>query len=59
MGLDLTTFILTIIFAFVIGSFLSFFIVRNAIESSRLMKKVEQLEADIAELKRNETTKTD
>lgn len=59
MDLDSTTFILTIIFAFVIGSFLFFFIVRNAIDSSRLMKKVEKLEAEIAELKRKETTKTD
>lgn len=51
--LDTSTFILTMIFAIVIGSFVFRFIVRNAIDSSRLMKKVEQLESDLAKLQLN------
>lgn len=51
--LDTTTFILTMIFSIVIVSFIFRFIVRNAIDSSRLMKKVEQLERDLAEFRSN------
>lgn len=52
MPVDTTTFILTIIFTLVIGSFVFYFVARNAVDSSRLMKKVEQLEIDLAEMKR-------
>ncbi|MFD1204336.1 hypothetical protein ACFQ38_04230 [Sporosarcina contaminans] len=51
MPIDTTVFILTILFALIIGAFILRFIVRSTIDSSMLMKKVEEVEAEIAELK--------
>ncbi|MBE1553863.1 hypothetical protein [Sporosarcina limicola] len=52
MPIDATTFILTVIFTFVIGSFLLYWIVRNAINNSDLMKRLEAVEGQLAELQR-------
>ncbi|WP_336823916.1 hypothetical protein [Sporosarcina sp. USHLN248] len=51
MPIDTTVFILTILFGLIIGAFILRFIVRSTIDSSMLMKKVEEVEAEIAELK--------
>ncbi|MCG3088724.1 hypothetical protein [Sporosarcina cyprini] len=54
MPLDVTTFILTIIFAFVLFSFVLVWVVRSAIHSSGLMEKIEKLEEDLADLKKSQ-----
>lgn len=56
MTLDTTTFLLTMIFTLVISSFIFYFVARNAVDSSRLMRKVEKLESDLAELKQKGNT---
>ena len=53
MRLDVTTFILTIFFAFVLFSFVLVWAVRSAIHSSGLMEKIEKLEEDLADLKKS------